>query len=159
MSKGKSLAAEFKDFIDRGNVVDMAVGIIIGAAFTAIVTSLVDNIINPLIVLLTGGNGTDMGFLNIQVAEGTYIGFGTFIGAIINFLIVALCVFMMVKAFNKMKDGGIGLVHRDANGKEVAEVAPKCPFCLEEVNVGATRCNHCAAELPEPAHTTEEVVS
>ncbi len=159
MSKGKGLAAEFKDFINRGNVIDMAVGIIIGAAFTAIVTSLVDNIINPLIVLLTGGNGTDMGFLNIQVAEGTYIGFGTFIGAIINFLIVALVVFFMVKAFNKMKDGGGKLLIRNAAGEEVVEVAPKCPYCLEEVNVGATRCHHCAAELPEPAHVTEKVIS
>ena len=102
----KSLLAEFKEFINRGNVIDMAVGIIIGAAFTAIVTSLTDDIINPLIKLITGGNGTDVAGLTIPVA-GTENGidFGAFISAIINFLIVAWVVFMIVKAFNKMKDG------------------------------------------------------
>ena len=96
----KSLLAEFKEFINRGNVIDMAVGIIIGAAFTAIVTSLTDDIINPLIKLITGGNGTDVAGLTIPVA-GTENGidFGAFISAIINFLIVAWVVFMIVKAF------------------------------------------------------------
>lgn len=152
--KSKGLIGEFKEFIAQGNVMDMAVGIIIGAAFTAIVTSLVDNIINPLIVLITGGNGTSMGFLNIQVADGVYIEFGTFIGAIINFLIIALCVFLIVKAFNKfnsMKDN-----IRGKNGEELKEVAPVCPFCKEEVHEGATRCSHCSSELPEPAKPTFE---
>ncbi|MFR7404291.1 MAG: large conductance mechanosensitive channel protein MscL [Coriobacteriaceae bacterium] len=83
----KSLLAEFKEFINRGNVIDMAVGII-GAAFTAIVTSLTDDIINPLIKLITGGNGTDVAGLTIPVA-GTENGidFGAFISAIINFLL------------------------------------------------------------------------
>ena len=102
----KSLLAEFKEFINRGNVIDMAVGIIIGAAFTAIVTSLTDDIINPLIKLITGGNGTDVAGLTIPVAgTANGIDFGAFISAIINFLIVAWVVFMIVKAFNKMKDG------------------------------------------------------
>ena len=156
--KGKGLIAEFKDFINQGNVMDMAVGIIIGAAFTAIVTSLVDNIITPLIMLLTGGNGTEISGLQIPVGGGQYLDFGAFIGAIINFLIIALCVFFIVKAFNKMKDRSKKLTHKNADGEEVAEVAPKCPFCLEEVNVGATRCFHCAADLPSPAKTTEEAV-
>lgn len=152
--KGKGLIAEFKEFINQGNVMDMAVGIIIGAAFTAIVTSLVDTIINPLIVLITGGNGTSMGFLNIQVADGVYIEFGNFIGAIINFLIIALCVFFIVKAFNKMNS--LKDKVRGKNGEEMVEVAPICPFCKEEVNEGATRCSHCASELPEPAKPTFE---
>ena len=152
--KGKGLAKEFKDFINRGNVIDMAVGIIIGAAFTSIVTSLVDNIIKPFITLITGGNGTDVGGLAIPVTDMESIDFGAFIGAIINFLIIAFCVFLIVKAFNKMKDKG-KLVRRK-NGVEEVEVAPKCPYCLEEVNVGATKCFHCASELPEPAHTTYE---
>lgn len=86
----KSLLAEFKEFINRGNVIDMAVGIIIGAAFTAIVTSLTDDIINPFIKLITGGAGTDVAGLTIPV-PGTENGidFGAFISAIINFLIVA----------------------------------------------------------------------
>lgn len=152
--KGKGLIAEFKEFIAQGNVMDMAVGIIIGAAFTAIVTSLVDNIINPFIVLITGGNGTSMGFLNLQVADGVYIEFGTFIGAIINFLIIALCVFLIVKAFNKFNSAKDNV--RGKNGEELTEVAPVCPFCKEEVHEGATRCSHCASELPEPAKPTFE---
>jgi len=156
----KSLLAEFKEFINRGNVIDMAVGIIIGAAFTAIVTSLTDDIINPLIKLITGGNGTDVAGLTIPVA-GTENGidFGAFISAIINFLIVAWVVFMIVKAFNKMKDGTAKLPFmKNAKGEEVIEHAPTCPFCLEEINVGATRCPHCTAELPAPAEMTIEVV-
>lgn len=156
----KNLLAEFKEFINRGNVIDMAVGIIIGAAFTAIVTSLTDNIINPFIKLITGGNGTDVAGLTIPV-PGTENGidFGAFISAIINFLIVAWVVFLMVKAFNKMKDGGAKkLVRRNGKNEEVIEHAPTCPFCLEEINVGATRCPHCTAELPAPAEVTVGVV-
>lgn len=152
--KGKGLIAEFKEFIAQGNVMDMAVGIIIGAAFTAIVTSLVTNIIDPLIVLITGGNGTDMGFLNVQVADGVYIGFGTFIGAILNFLIIALCVFFIVKAFNKLRSAKDMV--RGKNGQELKEIPPVCPFCKEEIHEGATRCSHCASDLPEPAKPTFE---
>ena len=156
----KNLIAEFKEFINRGNVIDMAVGIIIGAAFTAIVTSLTDDIINPLIKLITGGNGTDVAGLTIPVAgTANGIDFGAFISAIINFLIVAWVVFMIVKAFNKMKDGTAKLPFmKNAKGEEVIEHAPTCPFCLEEINVGATRCPHCTAELPAPAEMTVEVV-
>ncbi len=155
----KNLISEFKEFINRGNVIDMAVGIIIGAAFTAIVTSLTDDIINPLIKLLTGGAGTDVAGLTIPVA-GTENGidFGAFISAIINFLIVAWVVFMIVKAFNKMKEGTAALPFVKKNGETVIEHAPVCPFCLEEINVGATRCPHCTAELDAPAEVTIEVV-
>ncbi len=149
--KGKGLIGEFKEFINRGNVMDMAVGIIIGAAFTAIVTSFVDNIINPFITLITGGNGANVGGLAIPVTDTQSIDFGAFISAIINFLIIALCVFFLVKAFNKMK--GLSVIRRK-DGTEVVEEAPVCPFCLEEVNVGATRCYHCAADLPEVAEPT-----
>ncbi len=139
----------------------MAVGIIIGAAFTAIVTSLTEDIINPLIKLITGGNGTDVAGLTIPVAgTANGIDFGAFISAIINFLIVAWVVFMIVKAFNKMKDGTAKLPFlKNAKGEEVIEHAPSCPFCLEEINVGATRCPHCTAELPAPAAVTVEVVA
>ncbi|MCI9129744.1 MAG: large conductance mechanosensitive channel protein MscL [Eggerthellaceae bacterium] len=154
MSKGRGFIKEFKDFINRGNVMDMAVGVIIGAAFTAIVTSLTDNIINPFISLITGGNGTKISGLAIPVNDSQSIDFGAFISAILNFLIVALCVFLIVKAFNRMKDGG-KLVRRK-DGVEEVEMAPVCPFCKEEVNVGATRCYHCAADLPAPAEVTFE---
>lgn len=157
--KKSGLVAEFKDFIDRGNVMDMAVGVIVGAALTAVVTSLVNNIIQPLIVLVTGGNGTDVGGLAIRVNDSAVIDFGAFISAVINFLIIAFVVFLIVKAFNRMKEGGRKLRHLNGAGEEIVETAPICPYCKEEVNVGATRCHHCAAELPEPATPTKEVVS
>ncbi len=149
----KNLISEFREFINRGNVMDMAVGVIIGAAFTAIVTSLTSDIINPFIKLITGGNGTEVAGLTIPVA-GTENGidFGAFISAVINFLIVAWVVFLIVKAFNKMKDAGSRVCKK--NGECVEEKAPECPFCLEEVREGATRCPHCAAELPAPAAPT-----
>ena len=152
---------EFKEFINRGNVMDMAVGIIVGAAFTAIVTALTDNIINPLITLITGGHGTEIGGLAIPVNDTTSIDFGAFISAIINFLIIAFVVFMLVKFINKVQTLGSTVSSKvtHKNGEEVVEKAPVCPYCLEEVNVGATRCGHCAAELPEKAEATFEPVS
>ena len=154
--KGKGLASEFKEFINRGNVMDMAVGIIVGAAFTAIVTALVDYIITPLIYLITGGNGTNVSGLRIPVGGDRFIDFGAVFGASLNFLIIAFCVFLIVKAFNKMKDGSARIPGR--RGEKTVEHAPVCPFCKEEVNVGATRCYHCAADLPEVAEVTVEVV-
>ena len=129
---------EFKEFIAQGNVMDMAVGVIIGGAFTAIVTSLTDDIINPLITLVTGGNGTEVGGLNFNGVD-----FGAFISAILNFLIVAFVVFNLVKAVNTFKS----TVAPEVPEEEPAP-APVCPHCLEEVHEGATRCPHCAGESP-----------
>ena len=131
---------EFKEFIAKGNVMDMAVGVIIGGAFTGIVTALTDNIINPLITAVTGG-GTDM--TGSLVVPGTSIDFGAFISAIINFLIVAFVVFNLVKAVNGVKSKVI----KEAPAEEPAPV-PVCPSCLEEVKEGATRCPHCGGEIP-----------
>lgn len=155
----KGFLNEFKEFINRGNVMDMAVGIIIGAAFTAIVTSLTNDIINPLIKLVTKGQGTNVAGLTIPV-PGTENGidFGAFISAIINFLIVALVVFCMVKAFNKMRDADLKRLMGKKCETEVVEHTPTCPFCLEEVKEGATRCPHCTGELPAPAEKTVEVI-
>ncbi|MDY2626183.1 MAG: large conductance mechanosensitive channel protein MscL [Coriobacteriales bacterium] len=139
---------EFKEFINRGNVMDMAVGIIIGGAFTAIVTSLTTDIINPLITLVSGGKGTDMGALNIAVTDSVSFNFGSFIGAVINFLIIALVVFCLIKAVNKMQDAGKKLTHHQ---DEAAPKPPTCPFCLEEVKEGATRCPHCGGAFEHPA--------
>lgn len=99
---------EFKDFIAKGNVMDMAVGIIIGAAFTAIVSSLVDDLINPIISLFTGG--LDFSGLKVALGEGAdaaSFNYGSFINALINFLIVAWVVFMLVKMVNKVKDAAV----------------------------------------------------
>ena len=98
----KGLIQEFKEFIDKGNAMDMAVGVVIGGAFTAIVTALTADIINPLITLLTGGAVGEDGVAIPLTVAGFNI--GNFISAIINFLIIALIVFLMVKSFNTMKD-------------------------------------------------------
>lgn len=154
--KKTGLLAEFKDFINQGNVMDMAVGVIIGAALTAVVTALISYIIQPCISLITGGSEDSLGALAIQVNETTVIDFGAFIAAVINFIIIAFVVFLMVKAYNKSKDIG-AQVKRDANGNKIIEVGPTCPYCLEDVNVGSTACPHCGHDLPEKAHMTEEV--
>ena len=139
----KGIMGEFKEFIAKGNVMDMAVGIIVGAAFTAIVTALVDNIITPLIQAGTGG--ADAATLGLQFEiNGAIIDLGAFIGAIINFLIIAIVIFSIVKAMNTMKA-------RLKKEEEEAEAGvPVCPFCLEEVKEGATACPHCASKFDAP---------
>ncbi|HAM15460.1 MAG TPA: large conductance mechanosensitive channel protein MscL [Eggerthellaceae bacterium] len=146
----KGIVAEFKEFIARGNVMDLAVGIIIGGAFTAIVTSLVDNIINPLITLAAGGGTDSLGALAIQVTPDVTLNFGNFIGAIINFLIIALVVFALIKAINGATATAKKLAGK-ADEEAAEEEPPTCPFCLEEVKEGAMRCPHCAGEFSEPA--------
>ncbi|MEO9650206.1 MAG: large-conductance mechanosensitive channel protein MscL [Roseobacter sp.] len=95
---------EFKDFIAKGNVMDMAVGIIIGAAFTAIVTSLVADLITPIISLFTGGlDFSSMGYRLSEGEDGAVFAYGNFIMALINFLIIAWVVFLLVKAVNRAK--------------------------------------------------------
>lgn len=149
----KGLIQEFKEFIDKGNAMDMAVGVVIGGAFTAIVTSLTGDIINPLISLLTGGAvGEDGAAIPLTIAG---FNIGNFISAIINFLIIALVVFLMVKSFNNMKNAGSKLGKKEEEGEAEPEMnPPTCPFCLEEVKEGATRCPHCAGAFEEPAVPT-----
>ena len=110
----KGFFAEFREFITRGNVMDMAVGIIIGSAFTAIITSLVDNIINPLISLLTGG--FDLSSLEADLGNGCAIGYGAFIQAIISFILIALVVFLLIKGINNM--------HKKEEAEEPAPAGP-----------------------------------
>ena len=95
----KKFVSEFKEFISRGNVLDMAVGVVIGGAFTAIVTALVDNIIMPLIGILVGG--LDFTGLSVKVGEVT-IGYGAFIQAVINFLLISFVIFCVIRSFNKL---------------------------------------------------------
>lgn len=152
----KKFFEEFKEFINRGNVMDLAVAVIIGGAFTSIVTSLTTDIINPLITVIAGG-GTDS--ISGLVVPGTDIDFGKFLSAVINFLIVAFVVFLLVKAINKAQNVGSKVLHHNKDGEEVKEIPPTCPFCLEEVKDGATRCPHCAAAFDAPARPTQKVVS
>ena len=149
----KGLVAEFKEFIAKGNVMDMAVGIIIGGAFTAIVTALVSNIINPLIAIVTGGQTPGAGLQ--WTVGGSVVDLGAFIGAIINFLIIALVVFLMVKAVNGMRNRAEALAGKAEEEAEEEPAAPTCPFCLEEVKEGATRCPHCAGVFDAPAKAPE----
>ena len=135
----KSFFNEFKEFAMRGNVMDMAVGIIIGAAFTAIVTSLVDDIISPIIGLFlkVAFNGL------VATVSGVDIKYGAFIMAVITFLIVAFVIFVLIKALNKAASLG---------KKEEEEAAPTtkvCPFCKSEIAVDATRCPNCTSQLEE----------
>ena len=134
----KKFMEEFKKFIARGNVMDMAVGVIIGGAFTAIVNSLVNDIMMPVLSLITGG--MDFTHLCIVLGKGeeaATLNYGSFIAAIINFLLIALVVFIMVKTINKFMPK-----------KEVAPVTTKeCPYCKQKIALAATRCPHCTSEL------------
>ncbi|MCQ2493527.1 MAG: large conductance mechanosensitive channel protein MscL [Lachnospiraceae bacterium] len=153
--KGNGVVKEFKEFISRGNVLDMAVGIIIGSAFTAIVTSLVSDLINPLIGTIFGG--FNLSTLNVTVKlpwvkwmmergmDVSYpvLAFGSFIKAIIAFLVTAIALFALIKGINALK--GIG-----KKKTEEAPAAPTtkiCPYCKSEVNIEATRCPHCTSSI------------
>ena len=146
---------EFKEFALRGNVVDMAIGIIIGAAFGTIVKSLVDDIIMPPIGLLLGG----VDFANLfillrvgdpmppyasladaQAAGAVTINYGVFINAVISFIIVAFVVFLIVRSINRMR--------REEEVPPAEPTTKACPYCLSEIPIQATRCSHCTSELP-----------
>ena len=133
----RKFISEFKEFAMKGNVMDMAVGIIIGSAFTGIVTSLVDNILSPVIGLLTRGNfdGLAVDFFGVTLK------YGSFIMAVINFLIVAFVLFIIIKAMNKAKS--LGQKQEEEAEPEVKE----CPYCMSEIPVKATRCPHCTSQL------------
>lgn len=119
---------------------DLAVGVIIGGAFTAIVNSLVSDLIMPIISIFTGGVDFSEMKWQIPVGQGTaYFAYGSFINAVVQFLLIALVVFFLVRGMNRL--------HKKAE----AVAAPVCPFCKEEIKAGATRCPHCAGELPHPA--------
>ena len=141
---------EFKEFIARGNVMDMAVGIIVGGAFTAIVNSLVSNLINPLITLVTTSTSTINGLRWAVPGTDQFIDLGSFISAVINFLIIAFVVFCLVKALNGMRERMDALAKKEADEEAAEEAgAPHCPYCLEEVKAGATRCPHCGEKIED----------
>ena len=135
----KKFIQEFKEFAVKGNVMDMAVGIIIGGAFTAIVTSLVNDIISPLIGLLVK---MDFNALTATVL-GVEIKYGAFIMAVVNFLIVALVLFSIIKAMNRASE----LVKKKEEEAPGASTTKICPYCRSEIAIEATRCPHCTSEL------------
>ena len=131
----KKFIEEFKTFALRGNVMDMAVGVIIGGAFSGIVTSLTDNFINPILNLLTGG---------ATYSLSDVAGFASsFLSAVVNFIIMAFILFCLMKGINKLT----GLTK-----KEEAPAEPEtkiCPYCQSEISIKATRCPHCTYILEE----------
>ena len=146
---------EFKEFAMRGNVVDMAVGIIIGGAFGTIVKSLVSDVIMPPIGLLLGGvdfsnlfvvasQGSPAGpyaaLADAQAAGAVTINYGLFINSVVSFLIVAFAVFMMVKGLNSTKK-------KEAAPAPAAPTTKECPRCLSTIPLKATKCAHCASDL------------
>lgn len=132
------IVKEFKEFIMRGNVMDLAVGVIIGGAFGAIVTSLTDDIISPILGIFGGMDFSDL-VLNIN---GANIAYGKFLTAVINFLIMALIIFLMVKGVNKVMSLG---KKKEAEPEPTTKV---CPCCFTEIDIRAIRCPHCTSEIP-----------
>lgn len=136
----KKFIHEFKEFISRGNVMDMAVGIIIGGAFTSIVSSFVEDIINPILGLFGGVNFDKLSW---NILGEVTLNYGKFLTAVINFLIMALVLFIIIKAMNNA-------VARFVPKKEEETVTTKvCPYCKSEIAIDAVRCPHCTSVLEE----------
>jgi large conductance mechanosensitive channel len=139
--KKNGFLEEFKQFIMRGNVMDMAVGVIVGGAFTSIVTSLNEDILTPIIGIF---GGTDFSYLTVTLGLGDnapVLHYGNFITAIINFLITAFVIFLIVKGLNKVSS-------RFQHEEEAAAPTEKeCPYCKSKIAIAATRCPHCTSQL------------
>jgi large conductance mechanosensitive channel len=147
---------EFRDFALRGNVLDMAVGIIIGAAFSTIVNSLVNDIIMPPFGWLLGGVDFENLYLTVKAGSpaGPYISladartagavtinYGLFINAIISFLIVAVAMFLLIRAINRLR------ATRKKDQDDAAPISRDCPYCYTSISIQATRCPHCTSKL------------
>ncbi len=145
MGKRKGLIEEFKKFIMRGNVMDMAVGVIVGGAFTAIVTSLNQDILTPILGIF---GGTDFSNLKVTLGSGEnapVLCYGNFITAVINFLITAFVIFILIKAINSLSSR---LVKKEEMAP-AASTTKKCPYCCSEIPLKAVRCAHCTSILEE----------
>lgn len=139
----KEFFNEFKKFAMRGNVMDMAVGIIIGAAFGKIVTSLVEDVIMPPIGLALGK--VDFSDLAWKLTDDVSIKYGAFINTVISFIIVAFAVFILIKAINTLQ---AKMLKEEADAEAAAAPATKkCPYCCSDIAIEATRCPHCTSEL------------
>lgn len=134
----KKFLQEFKEFALQGNVMSMAVGVIVGAAFKDLVTSFTDNVITPIINCIGGAEIQG----RIHLLGDQYINYGAFITAVINFLIMAFIIFLMVKGMNNLANIG-------KKKEEVAEevTTKECPYCKSEIHIDATKCPHCISDL------------
>lgn len=135
----KKFIQEFKEFAIKGNMMDMAVGIIIGGAFTSVVTSLTDNFINPLLNFITGAAK----YTGADIASFA----SSFISAFVNFIIMAFVLFCLLKIMNKITEIG----HHNEEKTPSAPTTKKCPYCCSEIDIKATRCPHCTSVLEEKA--------
>jgi large conductance mechanosensitive channel len=146
---------EFRDFIARGNVIDLAVGVIIGAAFGKIVTTLVEGMIMPPVGLVLGrvdfssllyaldtSKGIPASFADAKAKGIPVIAYGQFVNDVINFLIVALAVFLLVKQVNRIKSG------LDKPATDAAPSTKECPYCASTIAIKATRCPQCTSQIP-----------
>ena len=149
MKKKSGLIEEFKKFIMRGNVMDMAVGVIVGGAFTAIVTSLNQDILTPVLGIFGGMDFSNL-FLTMGSKEGApVLAYGNFITAVINFLITAFVIFILIKSLNVLNE-------RFSKKEEAPEELPstkKCPYCFNEISIAALRCGHCTSMLAETSES------
>ncbi len=148
----KKMMEEFKKFALKGNMIDLAVGVIVGGAFNSIVTSLVNDIFMPVLSLFTGkldfanwfialdGNKY-MTIAEAQEAGAATLNYGNFISGVINFIIMAFVVFMLVKGINKLK--------KEEPAKPAAPTTKKCPFCKTDIPLEATKCPHCTSTLEQ----------
>jgi large conductance mechanosensitive channel len=149
------MTSEFRKFVARGNVMDLAVGIVIGAAFTSVVNSFVNDVMMPPIGMITGG--VDFSDLYLNLSDQTYeslaaareagapvVAYGLFLNSIISFLIVAFAVFLLVQSYNRMRE--------QQESVPATPTDQECPFCRFTIPLGATRCAHCTSALePQPA--------
>lgn len=142
----KGFIGEFKDFISRGNAMDMAVGVIIGGAFSGIVTSLTEDIISPILGLF-GGINFDR--LSVNILGEVTLNYGKFITAFVNFLIMALIIFFIMKAVNTLEAQAARLARLGNEQEAPAPTTKICPFCKSEIPIDATRCAHCTSELEQ----------
>ena len=138
----KKMIREFKEFALRGTVMDLAVGMIIGAAFQAIVKSLVDDVISPVIGLFAN---TDLSYLVLTVGE-VEIRYGAFLTAVINFVIMAAIIFLLVKGMNTLANIG---KKKETEEAAQAPAVKQCPYCKSEIAADALRCPHCTSILEE----------
>ena len=153
ISRGSIVFREFKKFIMRGNVIDLAVGVIIGGAFSAIVNSVVKDLLMPLLSIFTSKmqftswfiamDGKHYGSVSAATDAGAaVINFGSFVTNVINFLIMAIVIFLMVKGINKLMD-----LRKKEEAPPAPVTAKTCPYCQTEIPLLATRCPHCTSEL------------
>lgn len=136
----KKIINEFKEFINQGNVIDMAVGVVVGAAFKAIVDSLVSDLISPIIGIIFQ---SDFSGLYVTI-NGSQIMYGSFITAVINFFIVAAVLFLFVKLVNRLRK-----TRKKEEEKPAEPTTKECPFCHSEISIKATKCPHCTSDINE----------